>query len=143
MKTYTQTRDFLRARLISMFGYDPTKLPEFVQGVPGSEPASDTIDDTVTLTAFPGPGLILEQTYDRVGWGVDVAGKQGDYDSCETLADQIDKAFLSVHTPEDVGGVRTLTVQRAGGRPTIIAVDNADRWHAGCSYVAQVQSGVR
>lgn len=135
MLTYAELRVWLLEQLADL-GHEP----EFTPGRPDED--EDVVDTAIAARRFPGPGLTLEYTYDRQGWYFDVAGQQGDYTSAETLAFALDKILLAVDSPRRIGSVRVLSWQRAGGAPEMLGVDNADRWHAGCSYVATVQSGM-
>lgn len=142
MDTYQRVKDYLTAWLTLAYGYDDQTMPEFQPGPPSAKQAADTVGPTVVLTAYAGPGLALEGQVDRVGWGVDVAGDQGDYDGCEELARQIDRGFVVIEWSVEIGGVLVHGVSRAGGRPQVTGRDDRERWHASCSYVVTVQSGV-
>lgn len=142
MDTYARAKAHLAQQLQSRFAYEESGLPEFQPGPPGADHAADTLGACVVLTSFAGPGLALEGLLDRIGWGVDVAGDQGDYESCELLAKQVDLIFLALERDQVVQGIKVQGAQRAGGRPQVTGVDDGDRWHASCSYVVTVQSGV-
>lgn len=115
---------------------------EIVQGPIAYEGAADTVNKAVVITLGGGPGLILEQTYDRVFVSVDCAGDQLDPESAYALSRDVDRAMLAVTSPRDVDGVRVLFVNRAGGAPVAVNVDDGDRLHLSCSYLWQVRSGV-
>jgi hypothetical protein len=134
--TYGLVRDYLSACL------DQAGIPqpEFNPGPPSYEGVADTPNAAVVVTVGGGPGRELEDLYDRVFLNLDVAGGQSDYDSAESLALAVDRALLAVTTPRLIGGLRFLAIRQAGGRPTPVGVDDGDRWHLVCSYVARVQS---
>lgn len=141
---YTNVEAWLKPLLQDQSEPDPDqRLPLFVRGpmTAANQDAWDRPEPTVVLTLGGGPGLELEGTFDRVMLSVDVAGDQGDPDSSEDLALRLDAAVCGVASPVDIDGVRTLSGQRAGGRPSATGVDDGDRWHFGCSYVLRVRSG--
>lgn len=135
--TYGLLSDWLAGRLAAL-----GSSPELVPGPMSYTLADGTINSAVALTPGGGPGYLLEQTYDGQLWSVDVAGEQGDIASAELLAAQVDWVLGSqVTTPIRIGGVRVLHIGRAGGKPTVVGVDNADRWHLAGSYLVRVESG--
>lgn len=118
-------------------------------GPPTYEGVADTVNRAVVITVGGGPGLFLEEVFDRVLVSIDTAGDQSDPRSAEDLAMLVDQQMLALDRPRDVAAdddpgdkIRVLAVTRAGGRPTPVAVDDGDRTHLACSYIWQVQSGV-
>lgn len=131
------------------FGIETVKtllaLDSGIQIEPGPisyEGAADTVNRAVVITIGGGPGLTLEQTYDRILVSVDVAGYQHNHQSAHDLARDIDRKMLAVSSTRDVGNVRVAFINRAGGPPVPVSVDDGDRLHLGCSYLWQVRSGV-
>lgn len=109
---------------------------------PGPDIPEDP-DNCVILTRYPGPGLDAEGALDVLGWQVRAVGKQGDYESAESIADFIDDGFLnflSSYLPDD--GRWVVTIARVGGAPSPLLVDDADRTHFVCSYYASVQTAL-
>lgn len=116
----------------------PYTEPEINPGPPTYEGVADTAGPAIVLTIGGGPGLELEDTYDRTMVAVDVAGDQNDYDGAEAFARWLDSLFLAITTPQTVAGSRVLAVRRTGGSPVPISVDDGDRWHFGCSYTWRI-----
>ena len=92
----------------------------------------------VVLTRYGGPGLEMEGVFDARSWQVRSVGNQLDYESSETIADAIDIAFLS-HFSRKIGDIWVPSIQRVGGAPAPLPVDDADRTHFVCSYVVSVE----
>lgn len=93
----------------------------------------DVPDGFVLWSRYGGPGESLEGVLDDIAWQVRVAGPQNDYDLAETVADLLDHSLLSMYS-QHVGGVYVTRVQRVGGAPSVLMVDDADRTHFVCSY---------
>lgn len=107
------------------------------------EPGPDdpnTATQFVKITRGPGLGLTSEMMFDQQVFDVEVAGKQGDYDSAEDLAHRIDRYFLRFES-QNVDGARILPGGRGGG-PSVLLVDDARRWHFVCSYTLHVPSAL-
>lgn len=104
--------------------------PELPPSVPGQ---------FVVLTVTGGPGLLTEEAlFDGRSFQARCAGEQNNYDSAENLAMAVDSAFrLATGT---VDGTRVLSLERSGGPPSVLMVDDADRHHFVASYTATVQS---
>lgn len=115
---------------------------EYNPGPPSYEGVADTVGRACVVTVGGGPGLEIEQAFDRVTVDLDVAGDQNDPQSAEDLALALDRRILLLDHTQTVGGVRVLCATRAGGRPTPVGVDDGDRWHLACGYVWRVGSGV-
>lgn len=93
----------------------------------------------VLLTRYGGPGLETgEGILDARSWQVRCVGRQNSPDYAEGMADAIDIVFLS-HYSRSVGGVWVSSIQRVGGAPAALMVDDADRTHFVCSYIVSVE----
>lgn len=91
------------------------------------------------LTRYGGPGLDTgEGILDARSWQVRAVGRQGSPTHAEGMADAIDIAFLS-HYSRKVGEVWVSSIQRVGGAPAALMVDDADRTHFVCSYIVSVE----
>lgn len=110
-----------------------------LQIAPGPEDL-DTATQFIMITPGPGLGLTNDMMFDQQVFTVEVAGKQGDYDSAEDLAHQVDQFFLRLESM-NVGGARVLPGGRSGG-PSVLLIDNAKRWHFACSYTLHVESAL-
>lgn len=94
----------------------------------------------VFATVGGGAGLATEGLFDKPFITIRAIGKQGDYDSAETLAKDIDAAFRALDHNGEVGEAKVLYVTRTGGGPTMIDHDNADRYHFQCTYIAETRA---
>lgn len=130
MLKYSQIKDFTRAVL------DSAGLQE-VLIYPGPD-LPDIPDPYVVWTRYGGPGITLEGVMDERAWQARCVGKQMDYDLSETIADAIDIAMISHHSSA-IGGLWVSEIRRVGGAPNPLLVDDADRVHFVCSYVASVE----
>lgn len=107
------------------------------------EPGPDdpnTATHFVKITRGPGLGLTAELAFDQYVYDVEVAGRQGDYDSAEDLAHKVDRFFLRFES-QSVDGIRVLPGGRGGG-PSVLLIDDAKRWHFVCSYTLHVESAL-
>lgn len=93
------------------------------------------------LSRNPGPGLTLEQMFDRVIVTVRTCGIQGSYDDAEEWAGQVDRWMLSPGNVQ-VGGASALFVTRVGSEPVPVTNDKARRTHFQCGYIIPVSSGL-
>lgn len=96
----------------------------------------------VALTSVPGGPMSHENRIDYPAFQVRVAGEQGDFDSAERLAGQIDLALLAVCTTTRVGSVFVKNINRSGGPPSLLLKDDANRYHFVCTYLVQAPSGL-
>lgn len=92
----------------------------------------------VVWTPYGGPGEIIDGTADDRSWQARCVGRSHDYESAEDIATVIDIAVLSFFSSE-VGGLWVSDFRRVGGAPSALLVDDADRTHFVCSYVASVE----
>lgn len=95
----------------------------------------------IILSRNPGPGLTLEQMFDRVIVTIRSVGLQGSYDDAEELAGNTDRWMLSPGNVQ-VGGAFALFVNRVGSEPVPVMTDKARRTHFQCGYVIPVSSGL-
>jgi hypothetical protein len=95
----------------------------------------------IMLTRYGGRDFDVDGLIDNPSWQVRVASKQNDYDSGEVLADWIDAKFSSFHS-QKVGDLWVVEIQRVGGAPSALMLDDADRTHFVCSYTASVESAL-
>lgn len=95
----------------------------------------------VMLTRYGGSGLEVDGVFDGKGWQVRVVSKQNDYDSGEALSDWIDDFFTNLPSGK-VGDLWVTGIQRVGGAPSPLMLDDADRTHFVCSYIASVESAL-
>ena len=91
----------------------------------------------VVCSPYGGPGTDLDGAIDQRSWQFRVVGGQNDFESAEAAADAIDIAFLS-HYARKVQGTWVPQIQRAGGAPAVLLVDDAERTHFVCSYIIDV-----
>lgn len=93
----------------------------------------------VLLSRLGGPGLQVEGLIDGVGYQIKSVGNQNSYQESEDLALLIDKWLIE--TPSSmVHGEWVVGIARVGSAPVPLFVDNADRTHFVCNYVATVKS---
>lgn len=145
MRRFGQMRDRIKDILAAVTeGVDPDPITHPFEGVivmPGPN-LPDIPDRYVLLTPYGGPGLNTgEGILDARGWQVRCVGLQHDEDSGEALADAIDTALLKQHSAK-YQGVWVTGVQRVGGAPVPLMVDDADRTHWVCSYIVETESAL-
>lgn len=95
----------------------------------------------VVWTPYGGPGLEVDGVFDARSWQFRAVGKQNNYDSAEEVAIALDLALIA-HQSSRVGGPTgpwVPSIQRVGGAPAALVLDNADRTHFVCSYIASVE----
>lgn len=107
---------------------------------PGPDVPSDP-RACLVVTWLPGPGFSLEQMLDTPAFQVRTIGPQGNPDDARVLATMIDRAFTGPNWPGIVGGRYVVEIRRAGGAPALDRVDDADRTHYVCTYLADVEAG--
>lgn len=133
MRTYSELKEWLKGGLSDD---DKYRDVAFWPG-PNEENAPD--DRFVMLTRVGGPGHVMEQIFDAVGWQVMCAGTQESFDDAELLALRID-ALITSATSQDVEGIRLVTTYRQGSPPIPLTVDDANRTRFVCSYIFEVES---
>lgn len=135
------TTDGFAARALARMAalYPDRALPDAVHGPTSYDESANTVDSTLTFTRVPGPSATNDGATDFVVWSIDIAGPQNDHDGAESLAMWLDGAIQSTDS-ELVDGVWLSAVHRAGGPPSVLYVDDGDRWHLTGAYVATVQS---
>lgn len=139
--TYSDVKAYLSAKLGAETG------PRRIVFSPG--PAGDTQEQKIAaarivfLEVGGGPGLHLEDTFDRIFIAARMVGMQRSYDDAETLARDVDLALVSFAGTADLTpGVRGLYITRAGGRPQLLLRDSAERYHFTASYIGEFESGI-
>lgn len=136
----SDVQDYLSLYLSSI-GYSPVPLMD-------SGPASDAMlqkrspHGLVFVTVGAGGGLTSEGYFDRPFIIVRSIGKQNDPDGAERQALDIDIAFLSVDSNRQIGNAKVLYITRAGGRPSLLEQDNAERYHWQCTYITETPTGL-
>ena len=90
------------------------------------------------VTAGP---MLVENTFDSPVFGVYSIGEQNSFEDAEKMAMTIDCLWRRIDRSQDLGGVWTLSISRAGGGPQAVSYDDADRYHFYCPYVIQAESG--
>lgn len=107
----------------------------------------DIPDDPGTMlvvTMLPGAGFLMEQALDAPAFQVRTIGPQANADAARALAEAVDGAFTAAVWPRTLTDPVTsstrhvVTVHRSGGRPAQDRVDNAQRTHWVCTYVAEI-----
>jgi len=93
----------------------------------------------VLITRLAGAGLSVEGLFDRPGWQITAVGEQYDYADSESMADQIDAIMLNARG-QQVNDLYLLQIDRQGGSPAPLQVDDADRTRFVCSYITEVES---
>ena len=139
MLAYVDVQSYLETQLTGL-GYDP--LPLFEPG-----PATNIITQDlspgmmVIISIGSGPGYDMEKVFDRVMVQIRAIGNQQDYTSAESLAYDIDRQMGDLNGPTAtrwINGKRILEINRAGGAPTLLLLDDAERHHFTCNYVWEV-----
>jgi hypothetical protein len=134
MRTYAKVKAFTRGIL------DDAGYPQ-VNVYRGPELQDDDPNTYVLLTRYGGAGFDADGVLDVIGWQVRIVGGQYDYDIAEGVADAIDIAFIS-HASGEIEGLHVVEIARVGGAPSVLMVDDANRHHFVCSYLASVESAL-
>jgi hypothetical protein len=130
---YTFSRDKLALRGFS---------PDFSPG-----PASDEIiqglspDDIVFLTVGGGAGETVEGLFMKPFITARVIGPQFSYEKAEEMAWALDDIYGAVDRNTDVGEAKVLSIVNSGGKPQLLQLDAANRYHFVCSYIVETQTG--
>jgi hypothetical protein len=150
--TYEDVRGFLSAGLeakgyasVNPAGTGGNDLP-----MPRIDVGPFAIERLTKLTPGPlvfatvgnGAGLTLEQTYDQVFITIRAIGPQHDYTSAERLAQDIDLLFLAVGSNGLIGNTRVLFINRTGGSPQLVDLDESDRYHFQTTYITPASTGL-
>lgn len=104
-------------------------------------------DRHVDITPVQGPGMVIEWAYEVAAFQIRAVGDQfrGDpeaaQDDAEDLAFEVDQALLGGTWPRQIGGLKVQWIKRAGGGPSLLEMDDADRAHMVCTYLIEIQSG--
>lgn len=134
MRNFEQTKAYVR-EILDATGYESFPI------YPGPELEDGEADGYVLLTRYGGAGLQVDGAIDTFGWQVRVISNQFDYLSGEGAADAIDIEFISTASG-DVNGLHVVEINRVGGAPAVMMVDDGNRHHFVCSYLASVESAL-
>lgn len=126
MKTYTEMKAHIR-EILDDAGFETWTV------FPGPD-LPDVPGKFVVATPYGGPGLAQDGAIDQRSWQMRCVGLQNDYETAESVANAIDIAFIS-HYSRKVGTTWVPQIQRVGGAPNPLLVDDADRTHFVCSYI--------
>lgn len=104
--------------------------------IPPSDPGS-----MIVATWLAGAGFSLEQMLDTPAVQLRFIGPQGNHAEARILARNADRALTALGAwPATLGGRYVVEVRRAGGQPSLDRVDDADRAHYVCTYLADVEA---
>lgn len=135
MRSYTIAKEFTRG-ILDAAGYPKAAI------YPGPDLPTQEANSYVVLSRYGGPGLSGgEGALDGFSWQVRTVGRQGAYEEAEGIADAIDIAWIS-HMSGKIGGLHVVEINRVGGPPAVLMVDDAERTHFVCSYNASVESAL-
>lgn len=134
MRTFEQVKTFVR-EILDGTGYEGFPI------YPGPELEDGEPDGYVLLTRYGGAGMQVDGAIDTFGWQVRVISNQFDYGSGEGVADAIDIEFISTFSG-DINGLHVVEIARVGGPPSVLMVDDGNRHHFVCSYLASVESAL-
>jgi hypothetical protein len=138
MLSYADVTFLLTGYLTNLGTYSP--LPSFVPGPATNLDAEDFAPEQLVIISFmPGMGLDAEELFDRQGVQLRAVGAQMDYMGAEKLAQDCDKAMMSIDISQNINGKWTLDIWRAGGGPTLVQKDDGDRYHFFCNYIWEVE----
>lgn len=138
MLALADVESLLTSYLTNLGTYNP--LPVFTPGPMADLDAVDiAFEQLVIITLWPGMGLDAEQMFDRAGVQLRTVGIQTDYTNAEQLAQDCDKAMMSIDLSQHINGKWTLDIWRAGGAPTVVQKDDGDRYHFYCNYIWEVE----
>lgn len=141
MLRYSDVKSFLNSGLTTL-GYGTAghpAMPAFDPGPPAIEAVWKLSPNAiVVLTVGNGIGMKTEGLYDQPFIVVRVIGPQGnDYDTAETLAQDIDRLFNAVENGA-LGTTRTLYVTR-NAPPQLVDLDTSDRYHFQTTYITETK----
>jgi len=137
--TYSDVRTYLQDKLTAA-GY--ATLPTFDPGPGANLDALDTVPNgMVIISSWPGPGFDAEQVFDRQAFQFRTIGPQSDFEGAEQLAQDCDRAMVGFSISQYVNGKWWLSVQRAGGAPSLLLQDEGDRFHFYANYIVEVEYG--
>jgi hypothetical protein len=95
----------------------------------------------IFLSLGDGRGFDTEQLFDQPFIRTRVVGPQNDYVTAEQLAADVDAALCSVVGNTMVGSALTRFINRAGGAPSLLVRDTAERYHFTCTYITATATG--
>lgn len=95
----------------------------------------------VMLTPYGGSGLIVDGALESQSWQVRTVGKQHDYGHAEDMATAIDIGFISFMS-DYLFDTWVTSIQRVGGAPSPLMVDDAERTHFTCNYNIDSESAL-
>lgn len=97
----------------------------------------------VLITRTGGAGFAVDGRTDQVSYQFKSVGEQNNYDQAERMALSLDKIVLgdgsSFYMP--ITNLYLISVNRVGGGPSALMVDDGDRTHFVCDYQFEVESG--
>lgn len=126
MRTFTRISDWARP-ILDNAGFEKVKQ------YPGPK-LPDWPNAFVLWTRYGGPGIDDTEVIDDISWQARVVGLQNNYNQAEAIADLLDVQLLSLHS-QHVAGMWVTRVQRVGGAPNPLLVDDSERTHFTCSYI--------
>jgi hypothetical protein len=135
--SYEDVKSLLTDYLTKLGTYDP--LPVFDPGPGTNVDANDISPEQLIIITMFGAQLDAEEAFDRANVQIRAVGVQMDYDSAERLAQDCDKAMMSIDISQFINGKWTLDIWRAGGGPQLILKDDGDRYHFFCNYIWEVE----
>lgn len=98
-------------------------------------------DRQVVVELTGGAGTVQERAYDRQSVQVRTRGAQRDRADAEALAAEVDDVMLGAATPVDMGGpgaAHVNSIDRIGGPPAFLSMDESQRTTFACNYMLQV-----
>lgn len=95
----------------------------------------------VEVTATGGAGTSHERLFDRAAVQIRVRGDQGDHDSAEALATQVDAVLMGAAAPMRIGGRPVVRIDYLGGPPAFVTRDEARRTVLACTYLIEIARG--
>jgi hypothetical protein len=99
------------------------------------------LDLHVIVTGLSGAGYDAEHVLDRPGFQLRTIGVQGNSDDAEEFSFQMDRVLTnSLAYPTNIAGKRVVMVNRIGGVPAPLPLDETNRSNFVCSYLIQQEA---
>lgn len=140
VKTYLETELAALRTLSDDAKYSP--VPPINPGPASNAPLQKISSQMIVFaTVGAGAGLTMESLFDRPFITIRAIGLQQDYESAETLAQDIDRILLTRRAGGTIGSAKVLYVTRTSGAPALLEQDLANRYHFTCDYITETQTG--
>lgn len=98
----------------------------------------DAPPQQITVTPSGGREPTTEGAFERLGFRVECRGRNDE--EAESLADEVDRAFMQAPIPFELSGRWTISMSRASQPPGVTAVTEQGWVQLACDYIVEVES---